>query len=403
MAIEFNCPYCKALIRVPDNAGGGKGKCPKCATRLTVPKVSNARPIAPPPPVAPPPVEEPAEPDRPREIENFFDPGYDPRKAAQSAQAEIVETQEPGFGEFPSALPAVRPSSIAVKLKQKKGSGTWLVALGFGLIVCGVGGWFYWQQIQGEMLGGELTAETADRLELIPSLVEKSSIKQPSDDVDPVLTNLEKSPVPLLSGLMQVQFRGSSKGVLVYLNAGPQARFYRVNVRGNEPLMKYHSKHAADLEQQRMMEIEKAATAFVRDYRKVIAKQADQASLTNFRNTLALPVLVRGLGNQIVATAGRTIYPCVYEDHEGGLYFLLPPDITEFELSGRKHENGTVLFPAIYKIKVAGQIKVFAEKGEEKEPTEKPKGKKGPDFKRGNETEEMMDSKDDGAMKNKDE
>lgn len=408
MAIEFNCQYCSALIRVPDSAGGGKGRCPRCAKRIKVPKVSTVKSVAPPPAapppvapplVAPPLVEEPAEPERPREIENFFDPDYDPRKAARAAQAEVIEPQEPGFGEFPAALPAVRPSSVAMKLKQKKGSGAWVIALGFCLILCGVGGWYYWQQIQGELLGGELTAETAERLELIPGLIEKSSIKLPSDDLDEVLTNLEKLPVPLLSSLMQVQFRGSNKGVLVYLNAGQQSRFYRVNVRGNAPLTKYQTKNAADLEQQRLKEIDKAATAFASEYQKVLAKKVDQGSLTSFRNTLALPVLVRGLGNQIVAAHGRTIYPCVYEDHEGGLYFLLPPDITEFELSGRKYENGAVVFPAIYQVKVVGKIKVPPGMEKQEEPASKSKSKKGPVFKGSDESDEKMDSKDDGEMK----
>ena len=63
MAIEFNCPYCTAVIRVPDNAGGGKGRCPKCATRISVPKVSTPKrgtpPVEPKVVLAPPPTEQP--------------------------------------------------------------------------------------------------------------------------------------------------------------------------------------------------------------------------------------------------------------------------------------------------------------------------------------------------------
>lgn len=404
MAIEFNCSYCSALIRVPDNAGGGKGRCPKCARRITVPKVSTVKPVAPPPVtapvVSPPVVEEPVEPERPREIENFFDPDYDPRKASAAARGQTVAASSEPEG-FPAAFPQSHAApSMAAKIKNQSRGGAWLVPLGFGLILCGIGGWFYWQQIQGERLGGELIAETADQLELIPALVEKASIKQPSDDVDAVLIDLEKSPVPLLSSLMQVQLSGSGKGVLVYLNAGPQARFYRVDVSRNEPLVKYQAKHVADLEQQRMKELQQAATAFAVAYRKVIAKQADQSSLTGFRNTLALPALVRGLGHQIVATHGRTIYPCVYEDHEGGLYFLLPPDVKEFEITGRTYENGAVVFPASYKVKVAGLMKVAPKKDGDAAGTPKSGSpKKGPVFKRSDESEAMADPKEDAAMK----
>lgn len=411
MTIEFNCPFCKALIRVPDNAGGGKGKCPQCATRLSVPKVSTPKVVAPlliaPPPMPKPVQPEPPRDDRPREIENFFAPEYDPRKAAVSAPADIDEAPQGLPDEFSdevasespglSSRTAIRPK---VSLVKKLGRGLWLIPVVFTLVLCGGFGWYVWQQYQSEQLGGELTAETADELELPPALIEKSSIKQPSDDVQAVLVDLEKSPVPLLSGLMQVQLRGSNRGVLVNLRTGPSARFYRVEVGGNKPLAKYLGKHAADFEQRRMKQIEQAATAFAIQYRKVIAKKAEQSSLTDFRNTLGIPALVRGLGHHVVATHGRTIYPCVYEDREGALYFLLPPTAKSFEISGREID-GTVVFPARYKVEVAGLMKVPAKKEEEStgQSKDNKSKKKGPVFKRNDEPEEKMDSKnEDGSM-----
>ena len=181
---------------------------------------------------------------------------------------------------------------------------------------------------------------------------------------------------------------------------GQSSRFYRVEVGGDKLLAKYLAKHAADLEQKRMKEVEAAATAFAIQYRKVIAKRAEQSSLTDFRNTLGIPALVRGLGHHVVATHGRTIYPCVYEDREGALYFLLPPEAKSFEISGRKID-GTVVFPARYKVEVTGLMKVPAKKegdatGNSKD--NKPK-KKGPVFKRSDAPKEKMDSTDEAAMK----
>ena len=420
MTIEFNCPYCKSLIRVPDSARGGKGKCPKCSTRLTVPKSSTVKPIELPlagkPVQVERPVEQPRD-DQPREIENFFDPHYDPRKPDSSLPAETVPAPQSLPGEFPdefseelprespdlSSTPAIRKK---VSLLKKLGRGLWMIPVGVGLVLCAGFGWYVWQEYQSERLGGELTAEAADELELPPLLIEKWSIQQPPDEVQTLLSELEKSPVPLLSSLMQVQLRGSSRGILVHLDKGESARFYRVEVGGNPPLTKFIAKHAADFEQQRVKEVERAATQFAIEYRKVIAKKAEQSSLTGFRNSMALPALVRGMGHQVVATHGRTIYPCVYEDREGGLYFLLPPDAKAFEISGRKHADGSVPFPAIYKVTVTGLMKVPAKTGEgstDKSKTKKSKGKPGPVFKRSDEAEEKMDPEDDAAMKKKNE
>ncbi len=408
MTIEFQCPFCKALIRVPDNAGGGKGKCPKCATRLTVPKVS------PPKLAAPPPEDEPVQFAPPPATDSpFASVASSPAAAEDSVTFDAAgpETMEAAAPSDPADIfaaaprPSIRPSSTAGKLKHKQTGGIWLLPLGFGLIVCGVAGWYFWQQFQTEQLGGELIAETADSLELPPRMVAKSSIRRPSDEVEAALSKLEKKTLPLISPLMQVQLSGSSKGLLVHLNAGTQARFYRVAVQGHEPLKKFLSQHAAEFEVQRMYDVEQSGTAFVAEYRKVIEKTADPSALTDFQKSLALPALVRGLGHQIVATYGRTIYPCVYEDYEGALYFLLPPDAKEFEISGRKHADGSVVFPATYKIKVAGMLKVPAKKDEETADNakdKKSKDKKGTVSKRSDEPEEKMDTKDeDGSMPKK--
>jgi hypothetical protein len=62
MAIQFNCPYCTAPIKVPDSSSGKIGRCPKCETRLRVPDLAPAGTTgnkAQPPalaPVNPPPV-----------------------------------------------------------------------------------------------------------------------------------------------------------------------------------------------------------------------------------------------------------------------------------------------------------------------------------------------------------
>ena len=39
MAIEFDCPLCGSVIRVPDTASGKKGSCPACHAKLLVPTI----------------------------------------------------------------------------------------------------------------------------------------------------------------------------------------------------------------------------------------------------------------------------------------------------------------------------------------------------------------------------
>jgi hypothetical protein len=420
MAIEFNCPYCSAMIRVPDSAGGGKGKCPRCARRITVPKMSSKAPPKPPEDgldlFAPPGFDdgEPsgfgdaAPPTRPSDADAdgiVFAAAEPEQDLVSAAPADLFAPSVPVdlFAPAPRALgqlpvepirQPLRPGSIASKLKRKKSGGSWLIPVGFGLVLCGALGWFLWQQYQVERLAGELTAESASGLELPPEEISQSFFKQSPGEMKELLADLEKSPVPISSELMRVQFGANKKAVTVRLSSGPQTQFYRVRVADDPGLINFRKKHTLSLEEAREEEVMRSATEFADEYQRVTAKKSDKSALNPFRNSLALPSLVRGLGHHVEAVYGRTAYPCVYEQ-EGWLYFLLPPGAAGFEITGRKH-NGRVLFPGKYQVKVTGEMKLPAyEKGN---PADKNSGQ--PDSKEAPGLSEMTDE-DDKKMKKK--
>jgi hypothetical protein len=97
-------------------------------------------------------------------------------------------------------------------------------------------------------------------------------------------------------------------------------------------------------------------TKFVADYQKALSKKTAGDSISGYRDTLAIPSLVKGFGNQVVAQYGRGVYRCVYEDSEGGLYFLLPTGTSEFQIKGREDSDGRVIVPVEIEVKVEGQI-----------------------------------------------
>ena len=387
------------MIRVPDNAGGGKGKCPRCARRITVPKVSTK-------PVSKPVVAEP---------ELFASPDADEFAATQSdgsaavvfAAAEPEEESAAPFNVFAPApraqgeLPvetsrqALRPGSIASKLKRKKRGGSWLIPMGFGLLLCGAVGWFVWQRYQTERLVGELTAETAPTLELPATELSSSTFKQSPDEMKTLMAELETSPVRLPSSLMSVQIGANKRAVTITLHSGPQTTFYRVDVQNDHSLMNYRKNHSMDLEQQRETDLEDAASSFADEYQRVLEKKAQPSALNDFRNTMALPALTRGLGHEVAAVYGQTVYLCVHEDRDGGLYFLLPPGAQGFEITGRKHKDGKVVFPGKYHVKVGGELKLPSM--EKAEPANKKKSKKVEALEESK--PEMKESMDDGEMK----
>lgn len=373
MAIEFNCQYCNAIIRVPDNAGGGKGKCPRCARRITVPKVSSRTgPKPPSPEIAG--LFESDEPD-PSTAAAATAPPADPDEVVFASAESVIESASPqgnsfdpeslfnpaprGLGELPVERPrqALAPGSVSSRMKKKSSGGLWLIPTVFGLVLCGVVGWYVWQYYQSERLVGELTAETADLLELPPVEVSLSMFKQSPSVMKEVLEDLERSPVRLPSGMMVVQISANKRAMTFHVNTSPQTSFYRVDVKDDPALSTFRKTKTLELEELREEQVSKGGADFVTEYQQFTAKKSSAKSLGVYRDSLALPAMTRGLGNQVVAVYGQTSFPCAYEDGSGGLYFLMPPGIEEFEIEGRKGTDGMTLFPGRYTVKVAGQIK----------------------------------------------
>ena len=417
MSIEFPCKYCSATIRVPDNARGGQGRCPKCGMKITVPRKSPPKRVEKPAveeepfvlpyaeeqpvpsPVTPtpiPPVIAPIPTVSPSVIKEA--PAFvpDPVPDVESAPAifDPAALANPRIGELPTIEPSP-PKPVAKRSKKRKPVHNYLIIGGVvGLALLGIVGYVITSLLMAEHLKGDLIAGTSETIELRPALIDKSQFKLSPDDVTELLKKLEKKPVPLNSNSMLVELTGSAKGILVSVAAGTQSRFYRVKTSGVDVIQKYLRQHATQLEEQRTRQVNRGASEFIEAYQNVLAKKAPPESITDFRNSLAIPSLVGGFGNQLVAVSGRTLYPCIYEDSEGGLYFLLPAGITNFEVIGRESASGRAVVPAEFKVKVKGEI-VQTKSAENKKPeteTSKSKPKKDADESKA-EDDEMTEKK----------
>ena len=387
MSIEFPCKYCSATIRVPDSARGGQGRCPKCGMKITVPRKSppkreekpaveeepfvlpyaEEQPVPSPASLAP----TPSSVDIPIPKVVSPPPAFVPvpgnEVPSPPAIFDPAALTKPRIGELPKIEPPP-PKPGAKRSKKRKQNNNYLIIGGVvGLVLLGIVGYVIASLLMAEHLKGDLIAGSSENVELRPALIDKSHFKLSPDDVAELLKKLEKKPVPLNSNSMLVELAGSQKGVLVSVAAGTQSRFYRVKTSGVDVIQKYLRKHGPALDDQRSKEVNRAATEFMEAYQNVLAKKAPAESITVFRDSLAIPSLVGGFGHQLVAASGRTLYPCIYEDSEGGLYFLLPAGITGFEVIGRESANGRTVVPAEFKVKVKGEI-VQPKSAENKKP-----------------------------------
>src|SRR4029079_18980528 len=76
-----------------------------------------------------------------------------------------------------------------------------------------------------------------------------------------------------------------------------------------------------------------------------------------FRDSVGLASLVSGFGYYVQAAIGKQAYPCVLEDRDGRLVFVLPAETQEFEIVGRtrgvKASKDAPQFPGRFTVQVS--------------------------------------------------
>jgi hypothetical protein len=341
MAIQFNCPYCTAPIKVGDDAAGKIGKCPKCETKLRVPQP--ARPETP-----------AGAPARAPETPSGASPGRLLESAATDTAWPTDLTEPPAAAAplpFPIAAPAAETSYARQVRQRRQGSwGALLLPLLMGgvLVALAAGYWWYARDtMTGAMTGERLPQGTALHGR-IPVALAGTSREIYIDAVK----GLQANPAVINSDLLQVEFRGGPYGLETWLTAGAQADLVRVSVRQNKLVAQFNSQHAAELIAARDTEMQEAAAKFIADWQNATRDGMVLGNTLEFRDSLGLNSLLGGLGYHSAALVGNTYYPCVHEDEEGRLYFAVPSGTTTFVVTERMLEGQDSVFPQEYRFDV---------------------------------------------------
>lgn len=385
MALEFDCPYCQATIRVPDNAAGKRGRCPQCAKKLTVPKAGQTRRAGQEPPLFAP-APETAVPAAPEESagEVVFDEytanddqGIDPAVQSSLPPGDIAIPSLGGLSPIPAPARQL-PDSLLSKSKRRRRTPAWVWVIVAVLLLGGGGlaGGIYWMQTS-VTLKGELEAKLVDNPPLPSVIVPNAMIQVPAADAGLVLGTLERDPLTLVSGtgLATVQFQGSDQGLLISVQPGAATSLYRVDISDNENLQRYLKEHRRDYERIRDEDLSVAVNQFFRELKRSLKnKKTALRELQEFRDSVGFTAPVQGLGHFVHAGHRQQIYPCVAEDDDA-LYFLLPPGAKRFLIKGKPQKRGVPFFPGEYEVTVNGSITVKHEGEPPAEPVKKPSSK----------------------------
>ncbi len=329
MTIQFDCPYCTSTLKVPDSSAGKQGDCPRCGTKLLIPN-----PIA------------------------TGSQAASPTQSTPQPSVETVnatdQTVDPPVS--PAASPEPKPltsmTSQYLRKRRRSNVGGILIFLFFAGLMLGVAGYFYWAygpRLEGNLVAARLNSETAK----LEQQLKAAGLGVSDEVIQTVNQSLKETPRRVQSDLMEMLFYGSDKGELyIRLKPGSSTELVRVDLTGDPALMDYISKNGVQLDQSRTTELQTELKRFYADWQHFLEAGDVMPALVHYRNSIGLNSLMGGLGYHMEARVNHKVYPCVHDDFQGGLYFLVPKGTLQFEILGRKMDNGWTPFPGKYQVQV---------------------------------------------------
>ncbi len=341
MAILFSCPYCTSSIKVPDSTAGKLGACPKCATKIRIPAV----PIPPvtKTPVTSGPVSPPAQP-------FLFAPGALPAVASQPREESPTDPFD--FSAVSPPVPAAASSTNPQKPanRAKTSSTGLLIGVLVGILaLAGVGVWQYVKNLPvytGAVAGARVPISS----QAISVSVPWATIGVDASTQPPVIEYFKRHKSSILSNMLTIEIGASPVGLEIRLTPSEIATLVSVDPLLIPDLKKLIAAQESTWDATRKAELLQSGKQLCENIAKAQLAGDRMSNIANYRDTVALNALVRGLGHHSHAVTNNTVYPCVFESKDGKLYFVAPIQATGLTVQEKVGEGRSGVLPAQYSI-----------------------------------------------------
>ncbi len=359
MAIEFNCPYCAAAIRVPDAYSGKKGSCPKCQKKLLVPNI-----------VPPAHTEAANSPELEAPTTNV--PASQPTPTNQAGAQAIpaaVPVPVPAVPELPIspvpetglpvfAAPATNTTSMSKRLKKKtkRSKSQRLYSIGIP-VVCFLmffGVVAIIMNVQQPELKGTLRASRAIRMQIPTASFPLADLGFTGDQQAAVQAAFETETESFVSSQMTCRINSDGTNLVVDVSIGDGFMWFAVNPSNDLTLSDWIRQNKVSLNSSRLQHTIEAGKELCNDKLRKASGETVVFDAERYRDGFGLNAHVKAFGYAVEAIAAPRKSVCVHEDANGTMYFALPEDTKSFKLQGRSF-GGAALFPGEYEVQVLGE------------------------------------------------
>ncbi len=302
MAIQLDCPACFQSLRVPDSAMETVIACPHCRSRLRVPAVVIPAAMA----------------TTAFETPVFATPAFAPPETTAGDSPFLIGSEENDGAGAPATT--VNPHAALARRNKRRMSRAWMgVILAFVLATIGTSGVWWWSNSQNVVRRSSATVVANATLSKDLTPLDVNVLPA---DWGALTRSLEVNPVDLTDSKMKVQFGSGSRGLQLSLTPTSERILVAVPTASIEELQDPAVQTA--LVEAWKLALSQGITEMSRTVQDAVAAGVPP-KLGGFGDVVGLEGLAGPIGYHFRGAVGTTAYPCVFEDANRQLYFLVPP------------------------------------------------------------------------------
>lgn len=219
------------------------------------------------------------------------------------------------------------------------------------LALVGVGGWLLFSN--QPIYFAAVTGTHAPSSQGISVSVPWATINVEQPRQPPVIDYFKRHQTAILSNILKIEIAASLNGLEIRAIPVEGSELVGVDPHANPDLNAFIAANEAAWDAGRREVLAKYGKNLCDNVLEAQLKGDKVANISDYRDVVALNSLVRGLGRHVLAGSAGKLYPCVFEDKDGKLYFVVPVGTRELKITEKSFEGQPTVLPPQFRLDVS--------------------------------------------------
>jgi hypothetical protein len=219
------------------------------------------------------------------------------------------------------------------------------------LVLAGVGGWLILKN--QPIYAAAVTGTHAPAGQGISVSVPWATVNVEQSRQPPVVEYFKRHQTAILSNILKIEIAASINGLEIRALPLEGTEIVGVDPYGTPDIKKFLLANETAWDTTRRQVLAQFGKNLCDNVLDAQLKGGKVSNISDYRDVVALNSLVRGLGRHVLAGSDQKLYPCIFEDKDGKLYFVVPIGTRDLVVTEKTFEGQPHVLPSGFRLDVS--------------------------------------------------